>query len=58
MGTHTEYLVKSGEQRLRIWTSQHESFAAGDDVWVSVRARDLMVFPAGSEAEPAVEDSS
>lgn len=58
MGTHTEYLVKSGEHRLRIWTSQHESFASGDDVWVSVGARDLMVFPAGSDARPADGDTA
>lgn len=46
MGTHTDYLVRSGEERMRIWSDQHESFDSGDTVWIGIRPADLMVFPA------------
>lgn len=54
MGTHTEYLIRSGELRARVWTHGPTRFAAGDDVWVGIRTEDLMVFPPTQEAEPLV----
>ncbi|WP_413249260.1 ABC transporter ATP-binding protein [Sinomonas flava] len=44
LGTHTEFLVRSGETLSRIWTTGRTDFAADEDVWVGVRPDDLMVF--------------
>lgn len=53
MGTHTEFLVRSGEVRMRIWVSGRcGDFAEGDDVWVGLREEDVMVFPADVAVEP------
>lgn len=48
MGTHTEYLVRSGDVRSRIWTSQHHRFEVDDTVWVGIRPEDVMVFPSSA----------
>ncbi|VXC08293.1 ABC transporter ATP-binding protein [Citricoccus sp. K5] len=46
MGTHTEFLVRSGETRMRIWVSGRSAdFAEGDEVWVGLQEPDVMVFP-------------
>ncbi|MEV4900059.1 ABC transporter ATP-binding protein [Citricoccus sp. NPDC055426] len=46
MGTHTEFLVRSGETRMRIWVSGRSTdFAEGDEVWVGLQEPDVMVFP-------------
>jgi len=46
MGSHTEFLVRSGDVRLRIWVSGRcVDFREGDDVWVGIKEQDVMVFP-------------
>lgn len=50
MGTHTEFLVRSGETRMRIWVSGRSTdFAEGDEVWVGLREDHVMVFPAAQD---------
>jgi iron(III) transport system ATP-binding protein len=55
MGTHTEYLLRCGELRVRVWSNAHDGVSEGDDVWVGVRERDLMAFPRTSEPDAAEE---
>jgi iron(III) transport system ATP-binding protein len=54
LGTHTEYLVRSGEIRSRIWTSGPDRFVQDEDVWIGIDPEDIMVFPTqdASVAEP------
>ncbi|QFG20228.1 ABC transporter ATP-binding protein [Actinomadura sp. WMMB 499] len=50
LGTHTEYLVRSGDVRSRVWVGgRDEEFREGDDVWIGVPEEDVMVYPAGTE---------
>ncbi|WP_313821534.1 ABC transporter ATP-binding protein [Citricoccus sp.] len=55
MGTHTEFLVRSGETRMRIWVSGRSTdFAEGDEIWVGLQEQDVMVFAShpGQSARP------
>ncbi|GAA3668783.1 ABC transporter ATP-binding protein [Arthrobacter ginkgonis] len=54
LGTHTEYLVRSGEVSSRIWTSGPDRFVRDEDVWIGINPEDIMVFPTedAAVAEP------
>lgn len=53
MGSHTEFLVRSGETRLRIWVSGRcAEFAEGDEVWIGLREEDVMCFAKDESLDP------
>ncbi|MCX0275117.1 ABC transporter ATP-binding protein [Nocardia zapadnayensis] len=56
MGTHTEYLVRSGSVRSRVWTGRHDRFRVDDTVWIGVRPEDIMVFPRTASVETDTPD--
>ena len=45
VGSHTEYVISSGDQRLRLWSPRSDVVAAGKDGWVSVPAEDVRILP-------------
>ncbi|WP_395105101.1 ABC transporter ATP-binding protein [Actinomadura sp. SCN-SB] len=50
LGTHTEYLVRSGDVRSRVWVSgRNVDFQEGDDVWIGIPEEEVMVYPTGAE---------
>jgi iron(III) transport system ATP-binding protein len=55
LGTHTEYLVRSGDVRSRIWTSDPERFERDDSVWIGVRPADVLVFEAPKLSDQALK---
>lgn len=58
MGTHTEYLVRAGETRMRIWASgRSTAFSEGDGVWVGLPERHIMVFPRDEHGGRPEDDS-
>ena len=58
VGSHTEYLVHSGDMRARLWSPRYESFAADSENWVGVSPDDVRVLPASDgtpdAAAPAI----
>lgn len=53
MGSHTEFLVRSGKTRLRIWVSGRcTDFAEGDEVWIGLREEDVMCFAKDESLDP------
>ncbi|MHA6667877.1 ABC transporter ATP-binding protein [Homoserinimonas sp. A447] len=55
VGSHTEYLVHSGDMKARLWSPRYENFAPKTESWVGVPAEDIRVLPA-HDATPAVPD--
>lgn len=49
VGSHTEYLLQSGEHQFRTWSVDADLIDAGTDVWLSVPAEQVRVLAA---AEP------
>ncbi|MCW4384624.1 ABC transporter ATP-binding protein [Salinibacterium sp. SYSU T00001] len=58
VGSHTEYLVRSGDMSARLWSPRFEDVASGSSSWASVSPADVRVLPiTDGEGGPAVTGS-
>ncbi|WP_168198601.1 ABC transporter ATP-binding protein [Nesterenkonia sp. NBAIMH1] len=58
MGSHTEYIVQCGEDRMRIWSSRPTSLSVDDHVWITLDPECVMVFEDSSDSRPSDEAGS
>lgn len=57
VGAHTEFGLRIGEQRVRVWSPRNEGIRPGDDVEVGVDAADVQVLPAKDSTGVQAEDA-
>jgi iron(III) transport system ATP-binding protein len=56
VGSHTEYLLRAGDMKARLWSPRHEAVESGTRVWVSVSPDDMRVLPIDEQGPAAKSD--